>query len=364
VADEHEDDEEQRTEEPSERRLAQAFESGDIALAREFVSLLAFAAGVLAVIALAPAIGRALTFTMSEAIRRLPSTAFADLSPLLAPLLKFSGLILVVVAVVATGLTFLQTRAHLWAEKASPDFERLFSMERLAHFASKAFAQDVLLNVAKLSIVVVVMVWNGREAFADLLGLLQASGAAQVEGLFAPVSKASMQVLLAFAAFAGVDFALTRFRYRKKLMMTREEVKREMKEDEGDPALRGARKRKHRELVKRNAVAETKGADVLIVNPTHIAIAIRYRKTEDAAPKVVAKGKGVLAEAMRDAARSSAIPIVQDIPLARLLYKKVKTGGQVPRDTFKAVAAVLAFVYRLTRQNPASTGASTSAAKL
>lgn len=131
-------------------------------------------------------------------------------------------------------------------------------------------------------------------------------------------------------------------------MMTRDEVKREMREDEGDPMLRGARKRKHRELVKRNAIAETKRADALIVNPTHIAIAIRYRKDEDGAPRVIAKGKGVLAEAMREAARSSGIPIVQDIPLARLLYRKVKTGGQVPRETFKAVAAVLAFVYRLT----------------
>ena len=118
--------------------------------------------------------------------------------------------------------------------------------------------------------------------------------------------------------------------------------------------IRGARKRRHRELVKKNAVMESRRADALIVNPTHIAIAIRYRKDEGAAPKVLAKGKGVLAEAMRESARSAGVPIIQDIPLARLLYKKVKIGGQVPAETYRAVAAVLALVYRLTR--PSSGG--------
>jgi flagellar biosynthesis protein FlhB len=154
--------------------------------------------------------------------------------------------------------------------------------------------------------------------------------------------------------FAGADFALTRWRYRKRHMMTKDELRREMKDDEGDPLLRGQRKRRHRELVRRSAVAETRRADALIVNPTHIAIAIRYRKDEGFAPKVLAKGKGVLAEVMRDAARGSGIPIVQDIPLARLLYKKVKVGGSVPAETYRAVAAVLAVVFRMTGRTVAA----------
>jgi flagellar biosynthesis protein FlhB len=155
-------------------------------------------------------------------------------------------------------------------------------------------------------------------------------------------------------AFAGVDFVLVRLRYTKRHRMTKDEVKRDMKEDEGDPMIRGQRKRRHRELVKRNALADTRRADALIVNPTHIAIAVRYRKDEGGAPKVLAKGKGVLAEAMRDTARSAGIPIVQDIPLARLLFKKVKVGGSVPADTYKAVAAILAVVYRMTGRAPSA----------
>jgi flagellar biosynthetic protein FlhB len=114
--------------------------------------------------------------------------------------------------------------------------------------------------------------------------------------------------------------------------------------------IKGRRKRKHRELSKARARLEVPRADALLVNPTHVAIALRYRRSEDKAPRVTAKGKGQLAEIMRDLARSNGIPIVEDIPLARLLHRKVKTGGFVPADTYKAVASILAFVYRVTKR--------------
>lgn len=342
------DDQEQRTEDPSERRLAQAFEEGDIALSREFVMLGAFIAGSLVLVAVAPGFKRSLQVAIGEAVRLAPTAPFTSLPSILWPLVVPAATVMLVVAAIGIALTFAQTRAQLWEDKAAPDFERLFSAERLTHFVSKDFLQDLGISIVKL-VAVGGVVWTSfRADFLTLSKLLQVQPADQLAGLLAPLSKVIVRLVLLFAVFAGADFALTRWRYRKKHMMTRDEVKREMREDEGDPMLRGARKRKHRELVKRNAIAETKRADALIVNPTHIAIAIRYRKDEDGAPRVIAKGKGVLAEAMREAARSSGIPIVQDIPLARLLYRKVKTGGQVPRETFKAVAAVLAFVYRLT----------------
>ena len=221
-------------------------------------------------------------------------------------------------------------------------------LEELTHIASKDFAVDLGMGLLK----VVAVGWASWGVLkVELLTVhklaLAAPGDA-MNGLFSSVWKIGYRAIGLLALFAVANLALTRWRYTKKHRMTKDEVKREMREDEGDPMMRGARKRKHREMVKRNAVAETRQADVLVVNPTHIAIAIRYRKDESGAPRVLAKGKGVLAEAMRDAARSNGVPIVQDIPLARLLFKKVKVGGAVPADTYKAVAAILAFVYRLT----------------
>ncbi|MBE2252112.1 MAG: EscU/YscU/HrcU family type III secretion system export apparatus switch protein [Myxococcus sp.] len=348
-------DQDQRTEDASERRLHQAFEEGDIALPREFVMLGGFIAGALVLSKVGPSFQRALTALVTDVVRLAPSAPFATLPSLVLPLVVPTAAIMLTVASVGIALTFTQTRAHVWDDRATPDFSRLFSPSRITHFVSKDFAQDLVISLVKLVAVAGVLWTSFRAEFLTLHGLLHVSAADQFTALFAPLSKALFRVLTVFAVFAGADFALTHWRYRKKHMMTRDEVKREVKEDEGDPQIRGARKRKHRELSRRNAIAETKTADALIVNPTHIAIAVRYRKDEDAAPRVVAKGKGVLAEAMRDAARSNGIPIVQDIPLARLLFKKVKTGGQVPKETFKAVAAVLAFVYRITGKTQAAT---------
>ncbi len=347
MADESEGDQDQRTEEASEKRLAQAFEEGDLALSKELAGTGAFVAGCVALMVVAPKLQQALIGLVRQTVQLAPGAPFRSLPTLITPLALPAAMVMLVVATVGAALTLVQTRAHVWDDKASPDLSRLFSPQRLTHFVSKDFAQDLLIAFVKLVAVGGVCWTSLHDEFLTISRLMHAGPAEQLAGLFAPLSKAMVRVLALLALFAGADFALTLWRYRTKHMMTRDELKREMREDEGDPQLRGARKRKHRELVKRNAIAETKRADALLVNPTHIAIAIRYRK-EDGAPRVLAKGKGVLAEAMRDAARSSGIPIVQDIPLARLLFKKVKVGGQVPPQTYKAVAAVLAFVYRLT----------------
>src|SRR5262249_44414748 len=126
-----------------------------------------------------------------------------------------------------------------------------------------------------------------------------------------------------------------------------------------DPMIKGRRRRKHREIIRGQIAAEVPRADVVVVNPTHIAVALRYRPGEDSAPRVTAKGKGVFAEQIRELARKNGIPIVEDIPLARLLHRRVKVGGAVPVETFRAVAAILAFVYRMLGRG----GQSASAAR-
>ena len=160
------------------------------------------------------------------------------------------------------------------------------------------------------------------------------------------MERALVKALTALVFIAGADLALKRFRLAGKLKMTKEELKREHKEEEGDPLIRSRRRRQHREIARGRVAAEVPRADVVVVNPTHIAVALRYRPGEDRAPRVTAKGKGEQAENIRDLARENGIPIVENIPLARLLYKRVKVGRTIPAETFKAVAAILAFVYR------------------
>jgi flagellar biosynthesis protein FlhB len=354
VSDESESEEEARTEDASERRLQQAFDSGDIALSHELVTTGAFVLGLVALYAAASSFEARLVRMVVETTSMVSTAPFRSLPAMIAPVAMPAVAVLVAMAVGAIVLTFVQTRGNFWDDRVVPDFSRVFSTGRLTRLATKDFVIDLTLGLLKVFAVGYACwgVLRGELLMVNRLGLAAPGDA--LGGLFTSLWKIGSRAVWLLSIFALADFALTKWRYAKKHRMTKEELKREMREDEGDPQIRGARKRKHRELAKRNALAETKNADVLLVNPTHIAIAIRYRKDESGAPRVLAKGKGVLAEAMRAAARENSIPIVQDIPLARLLYKKVKVGGAVPADTYKAVAAVLAFVYRLTGRAPAA----------
>lgn len=341
-----ESEQEQRTEDPSERRLQAAFDQGDVALSHELVTTGAFVLGVVALFGLASVLEARLTRLVTETTTLVATAPFGSLPNMLIPLVLPVAGVLAAMALGAVVLTFIQTQGHVWDDRVTPDLSRVFSMGRLSQLFSKDFLVDLGIGLIKVAAVGWACWGVMRVELLTVNKLGLAAPGDALGGLFTSLWKISLRAVALLAMFAAVNVAITRWRYTKKHRMTKEEVKREMREDEGDPMMRGARKRKHREMVKRNAVAETKQADVLVVNPTHIAIAIRYR--ESGAPRVLAKGKGVLAEAMRDAARSNSIPIVQDIPLARLLFKKVKVGGAVPADTYKAVAAILAFVYRIT----------------
>src|SRR5690606_19779248 len=154
-----------------------------------------------------------------------------------------------------------------------------------------------------------------------------------VGSVFAPLARTLPWIAAALLLVAGADLAVTRVRFAARMRMTKEELKREHREEEGDPLLRGQRRRRHREMAKARVTAEVPLADVLVVNPTHLAVAVRYRRGKDRAPRITAKGKGQLAEIMRDLARASGVPIVQDVTLARLTYRRMYGAADLPFET-------------------------------
>jgi flagellar biosynthetic protein FlhB len=151
----------------------------------------------------------------------------------------------------------------------------------------------------------------------------------------------------ALTVLAIIEFAQAKRSLMKRMRMTPEEIKREYKEQEGDPMVRRRRRQRMREISRRRLVSAVKGADVVVVNPTEYAVALRYKAGEDRAPKVVAKGRGVVAERIRELARQNGIPILAQPPLARLLHKVVPEGREIPSNVYHAVAEVLAYVFRL-----------------
>jgi flagellar biosynthesis protein FlhB len=336
------------TELPSARRLQQARDEGQVAVGHDAALVASLAGGALALALVAAPLRDGLARLFSESARELADTPFAILPSLAAGPLALAAAPCAAAGLAALVAIVAQTGGGFWPHLALPDLTRAFRVSAL----TKPFTRDFVVDLAVALVKVVALGWAawavGRAAFVTLPSLVGAPPAEQLAAAARLLSSLTWRLVLTAAVIAGADVAVQRRRFMAKMKMTKEELKREAKEEEGDPALKGKRKQRHRELARQRARIEVPRADALVVNPTHVAVAIRYRKDEGKAPRVTAKGKGELAEHMRELARTNAVPIVQDVPLARLLYRRVKVGREVPADTYKAVAAVLAFVYRIT----------------
>jgi flagellar biosynthesis protein FlhB len=350
VADES--DREQRTEPASAQRLQRAWEEGQVAIGHDAVVVAGLAAALATLVALAGPLRAGLTDLVVRAAGSLDRMPFADL-----PAMAFRPVAVAAAVSGAAGLaavvaTFVQTRGGFWGNRVAPDLAKLFQPERFSRLLRPEFLVDLALNAAKVAAVGGVAWSAARRSSPHLGALLGASPPDQLHAIFEALLEVARPALVVAVLLALGELALARWRHARKLRMTKDEARREYREEEGDPLIRGRRKKKHREYARNRARLEVPRADALLVNPTHIAIALRYRKGEGRAPRVTAKGKGQLAEFMRELARENGIPVVEDVPLARLLYRRVKVGREIPAQTYKAVAAILAFVYRVTGRRP------------
>lgn len=348
---------EDKTERASPRRIEQARRDGDVPVGRDVTMMSSLFAGFGMLALAGPGIRTSLVSLVSTSAASLASSKPAALLPLAIRPALLTLSVVAAAAVAAAVATLIQTRGGFWPEIVVPDPSRVFGVARLGRlFRGEAFANVGVGLVKNLALGWALWLVI-RDESVTLNRLLGADPAAQLAALFAPFLRGAVKIVAALTLIAGADLAVTRYRFAKRLRMTRQELKQEYRDDEGDPMVKGRRKRRHREFVKGRVRVEVPRADVLVVNPTHIAIALRYRAGEDRAPRVTAKGKGSAAEAMRELAREHGIPIVEDVPLARLLWRRVKVGRAVPVETYKAVAAVLAFVYRaLGRTGSAAQG--------
>lgn len=350
-------DREDKTEDASASSLEQKRQKGEIALGKDLSGAAALAFGLAAIALVGPAVGRALVVLVHQEASRLAVVASADVPLALGVAWAgpaFFGLLAVFAIALGGALAgFGQTRGGLWPQRLSPDFKRCFQSERITRWFKREMATDLALNFVKVVAVLGALFMAISDDFLTISKLVQANAIGHLSVLASAIFRGAVAVFAVFAVIAAMDFAVQRHRFLDKAKMTKEEVKREHKQDEGDPQVKGQRKRKHRALLAQGRIdKDVPTADAIVVNPTHIAVAIRYRKKEGAAPKVVCKGQGSRADAMRAMARQHGVPIVKNIPLARLLHKKVKVGREVPADTYQAVAAVLSFVAKVTGRPP------------
>ena len=341
------------TEQPTARRLLQARQRGQVAHSRELSS----AVGLLAVMVV-------VSWGVPTAIARLLSLfrlTFA--APLKTPLraaalanaLDVASSVALVPLLVALGVavlvSLLQTRG-LWSWQAvAPDPSRLSPAAGLGRVFSARTLAEVGKGLLKLGAVSALVLVALAAPLRQLPALVGASPAAVLVALGTWARALGLRVAFALLALALLDAVLVGRRHRRALMMTRDEVRREFKETEGDPKHKAERQRLHRQLAEQRMLDDVRKAAFVVVNPEHIAVAVRYDRDADEAPVVVAKGERLLAEQIKQAAREAGVPIYRDVGLARAL-NGLAEGDEIPEALYQAVAEVLRALQEAEPQGP------------
>jgi len=250
----------------------------------------------------------------------------------------------------ALSVGFLEAGFHPNLTLAAPKWERLNPVSKLKQlFSPGQGSVTVALSLMRVAVVASVTFTILKDAYPTLTRLARADLSASVLVILEIILKVTAWSVLALAALSLADYGHSWYRTNKELMMTRQELKEELRQQEGDPKIKARQRARAREIVKRGLVKEVRRSDVVVANPTHISVALRYRPNEGA-PVVTAKGYDEVALYIRQLAKEHEVPVVENRPLARALSESVKVGRVIPVELYQAVAQVLAFVYRMKQK--------------
>ncbi|MCA8968266.1 MAG: flagellar biosynthesis protein FlhB [Planctomycetes bacterium] len=351
------DDRDDKTEEATPKRREDARRKGNVAWSQDLSMSTLLLAGVLAVESTGSIIIDALESLMLEGFQlRRPSAAdirwslsaiddvIYGIAPALLPLLA----ILVVVSLVA-GL--MQVGGFkLSTEKISPKFEKLNPASGLKRLFSPRGLVRASMSLVKLALLTCVL-WIAVSARVEELMLLPELDFSAAAGRIAKLALAIFWwIAVTMFVISWIDFFYQRWQHARDLRMSKQEIRDENKQAEGDPEVKGRIRRAQRELARRRMMEEVPKADVVLTNPTHYSVALRYERSRMSAPTLVAKGTELVALRIREIAKSNGIPIVEDPPLTRALYRNVELGDEIPPKFYRAVASILSRVMKLDRE--------------
>jgi len=345
-------DQSQKSEKPTPRRLLKAREEGNLPTARIFVSSLQFLAFVALLHRWGPEWIQSTRLAFAEICqnaldprRNVMEAVYRGVS-IAERLLLPVGILGAVLIMIAIAVQFVVTGFGISTKKLVPDIKRLNPMERLRQLPKQNLP-------AALQAAIMIPVFAAAVYFAvteNLTGFLSMP----VSNLRSGVSQIGVSVIALlwkagglFLVFGLVDLVRQKSRYQKELMMSKQEIRDEMKEMEGSPLMKSRIRRIRRDLARRRMMKEVPTATAVVVNPTHYAVALKYNLESPGAPRVVAKGKNYLALRIRQKAVENQVPLIENPPLAQGLYKSVDVGQEIPARFYKAVAEVLAYIYRV-----------------
>jgi flagellar biosynthetic protein FlhB len=343
-----------KTEKATPQRRKKAREKGDFPKARDAGGLAAALAVLLALGALGPSASLKLwafatrcfsdPFDLTE---RDPTAVIIRTTAVLASL-TVPGAICAALAAVAVG--FAQAGFHPNMDLALPDAERLDPFGKIKNmFAPSHALFELVQAIVRVTAVGYIVYWTLKDMMPLILELMRADVHGAAGAIKSSLATLTMRATGALALLAAADYAFSKYRWEKRNMMSKQELKDEFKQAEGDQRVKAQQRAAARRRLKKGLAKAVKGADVVVVNPTHVSAALRY-KPQEGAPVLAAKGYDEVALHIRELAREAGIPIVENRVLARAIAARVKIGKAIPVDLYAAVAEVLAFVYRLRAQ--------------
>ncbi|HUU28716.1 MAG TPA: flagellar biosynthesis protein FlhB [archaeon] len=345
---------EEKTEEPTQKRLEDARLEGNIPRSVELSSTMVLLTGVVALYFLGSMMWRQMMeagyFIFNNAVnielnqqslQEYIKAASFFLIQLLGPLF----LVLMVIGVL-TGVA--QSGPNFTFKPLMPKLSKMDPIKGLKRtFASSKALVELFKSIFKVAAVAALSIWTIRGMFADYILLLDQEVGQFFIYLMKQIFFLSLRIALMLLALSILDYLWQRYQYFKNLKMSHYEIKEERKQQEGDPVIKSRIRAIQIETARRRMMQDVKEADVVVTNPTALAVALKYDQLKMRAPVVVAKGARLVAEKIKEIARANDIPIVENKPLAQILFKTVEIGTEIPAHLYRAVAEVLAYVYRL-----------------
>ncbi len=350
------EDEASKTEEPSERKISKAREEGDIAISQDAKSFIMILGMLFVVWQIIPLMGRWFYRYFVLFIER-PETIPVDSRHLqllfldcFVDFLKIMGIPFTVFLVLGIGASLLQTGFVYAPKKLMPDWNKLNIFAALPKFINMKKIVESLKGIIKITLITWIAVWILTPYLGKSELMPDMDPVAVLRFIHKIVVLLIFTVVLGVLAIAIADFAYQKYSHLKKLRMTKQEVKDEYKQTEGDPLVKSRIRQIRNERARRRMMDNVPKADVVIVNPTHYAVALKYDMNTMDAPVVTAKGVDNVALRIREVAEEHDVPIVENPPLARALFASVDLDQSIPEEHFKAVAEVIGYVMQLKNQ--------------
>jgi len=344
----------EKTEDPTPKKLRDARQKGQVAKSQDVTTAALTVASFVLISALWPwyveQLKALILLPASFTARPFEDVVDQVMKAVAMKILLLSAPMLAIVVVIGISSNLAQVGFMLVFEPVKPELKKLNPLDKLKQMFSVKNLVEFLKSAAKVIIIAVLIYIVTRNSLNPLTRVPYAGETGVLLALKPMLSTLAINVTLVYIALAAVDYFFQKFQHIKQLKMSKDEVKREYKESEGNPEIKGKRKQLHQEMVMNDTMERTRGASVVVTNPTHLAIAIYYKEEDNQMPRVLAKGEDYVARRMIDVARQEGIPVMQHIPLARAIYEKVDIDRFIPADLIEPMAEVLRWLKEFHEQ--------------